>query len=181
MRPTESFIAQPIRSLQTMLRVIGEDMGYNENVIPDGIYGSSTMEAVSKFQRDHGLPVTGVTDQLTWERINAEYEPARIRSEAAEPLQLILNLGQELTRGQHHPYLYLVQGMLIAISEEYGSIPAPQVSGVLDIATAESLSAFQYLSGLPETGVLDKVTWKHLALQYPLAVNKGQTSRRIQR
>jgi hypothetical protein len=71
--------------------------------------------------------------------------------------------------------------MLIAISEEYGSIPAPQVSGILDIATEESLSAFQYLSGLPETGSLDKVTWKHLALQYPLAVNKGQTSRRIKR
>jgi hypothetical protein len=71
--------------------------------------------------------------------------------------------------------------MLMAISEEYGSIPAPQVSGILDIATEESLSAFQYLSGLPETGSLDKVTWKHLALQYPLAVNKGQTSRRIKR
>lgn len=181
MRPAESFIAQPIRSLQTMLRVIGEDMGYNENVIPDGIYGSSTMEAVSRFQRDHGLPVTGVTDQITWEQITAEYEPARIRVEAAEPLQLILNPGQVMGKGQSHPYLYLVQGMLIAISEEYGSIPTPQVSGVLDIATAEALSAFQYLSGLPETGNLDKITWKHLALQYPLAVNRGQTSRRIRR
>ena len=181
MRPAESFIAQPIRSLQTMLRVIGEDMGYNENVIPDGIYGSSTMEAVSRFQRDHGLPVTGVTDQITWEQIYTEFEPARIRVEAAEPLQLILNPGQVIGKGQSHPYLYLVQGMLIAISEEYGSIPTPQVSGVLDIATAEALSAFQYLSGLPETGNLDKITWKHLALQYPLAVNRGQTSRRIRR
>jgi hypothetical protein len=75
----------------------------------------------------------------------------------------------------------IVRARAALCSEEYGSIPAPQLSGILDIATEESLSAFQYLSGLPETGSLDKVTWKHLALQYPLAVNKGQTSRRIKR
>ena len=73
MRPMESFIAQPIRSLQTMLRVIREDAGYTDNVIPDGIYGSTTMEAVSQFQREHGLPVTGVTDQRTWEMITTVY------------------------------------------------------------------------------------------------------------
>ena len=181
MRPAESFIAQPVRSLQTMLRVIGEDLGYTENVIPDGIYGPSTMDAVSRFQREHALPVTGVADQLTWERIAAEYEPARIRVEAAEPLQLILNPGQVITRGQSHPYIYLIQGMLVAISDEFGSIPPPQLTGVLDLATEESIYAFQYLSGLPETGQLDKITWKHLALQYPLAVNRQQTLRRVRR
>ena len=181
MRPPESFIAQPIRSLQTMLRVIGEDLGYTDNVIPDGIYGPSTMDAVSRFQRDHALPVTGVTDQLTWERITAEYEPARIRVEAAEPLRLILNPGQVLTKDQSHPYLYLIQGMLMAISREFSSVPPPQMSGVLDLATTESLSAFQYLSGLPETGQLDKITWKHLALQYPLAVNRQHSEKRISR
>jgi hypothetical protein len=51
------------------------------------------------------------------------------------------------------------------------------MNGRLDEATAASLEAFQELSGLPQTGELDKVTWKHLALQYPLAANK--TSRQI--
>ena len=171
MRPDDSFVAQPVRSLQTMLRVIREDAGYTDNVIPDGIYGSSTMEAVSQFQREHGLPVTGVTDLQTWETILAQYEPALIRTEAAEPLQLILNPGQVLRRGEYHPYLFLIQAMLAALADVYGSVPPPQMTGILDLATAEAVSAFQYLSALPETGEVDKITWKHLALQYPLAAN----------
>ena len=181
MRPAEAFIAQPVRSLQTMLRVIREDAGYTDNVIPDGIYGSSTMEAVSQFQREHALPVTGVTDQATWERIVAEYGPALVRIDAAQPLQLILNPGQVIRRGQRHPYLYLVQSMLVTISDVYGSVPAPQITGILDLPTGEALSAFQYLSALPQTGELDKITWKHLALQYPLAVNHTHSKHPIRR
>ncbi|MBR4971685.1 MAG: peptidoglycan-binding protein [Oscillospiraceae bacterium] len=181
MRPAESFIAQPVRSLQTMLRVIREDAGYTDNVIPDGIYGSSTMEAVSQFQREHALPVTGVTDQVTWDRIVAEYGPALVRVDAAQPLQLILNPGQVIKRSERHPYLYLVQSMLLSISEVYGSVPAPPITGILDLPTAEALSAFQYLNALPQTGELDKITWKHLALQYPLAVNHRQSKHPIRR
>ncbi len=181
MRPAESFIAQPIRSLQTMLRVIGEDAGYTETVVPDGIYGNSTIESVSRFQREHGLPITGVTDQLTWETIVSEYHPALIRVQTAQPLQLILNANQVLRKNQAHPYLYLIQSMLVAISEIFGSVPKPQITGVLDLSTAESISAFQYLSNLPQTGEVDKVTWKHLALQYPLAVNTKHSQTRVKR
>lgn len=181
MRPAESFIAQPVRSLQTMLRVIREDAGYTDNVVPDGIYGSTTMEAVSQFQREHGLPVTGVTDQATWESIVSEYTPALVRIDAAEPLQLILNPGQVIRRGQRHPYLYLIQSMLVTLAEVYGSVPAPQITGILDLPTGESISAFQYLSALPQTGEVDKITWKHLARQYPLAVNHAHTENPIRR
>ena len=47
----------------------------------------------------------------------------------------------------------------------------PELSGTLDQATSLSVASFQELSGLPQTGELDKVTWKHLALHYPLATN----------
>ena len=69
MRPPESFIAQPIRSLQTMLRVISEIDKRIPTVVPDGIYGSTTQQAVTAFQRQHGLPATGVVNQDTWEHI----------------------------------------------------------------------------------------------------------------
>jgi len=171
MRPEESFISQPIRSLQTMLRVIAEDDPSHETLIPDGIYGPATMSAVSTFQRKHGLNVTGVTDQNTWERIVAEYEPALIRIDTAEPVEIILNPNQVIRRGERHPHLYLVQAMLIVLSETYKSIGTPSLSGLLDDATSDSIASFQALNRLPMTGNLDKQTWKHLALHYPLAVN----------
>lgn len=171
MRPNESFVSQPIRSLQTMLRVIAEDDPRHSSVIPDGIYGPQTMAAVMEFQKIHGLPVTGVADQATWESIVAEHEPARIRIDAAQPVEIILNPGQVIRRGERHPVVGVAQAMLLVLAEVYGSIGTPGSSGILDDPTADSLSSFQMLSSLPMTGNLDKRTWKHLALQYPLASN----------
>lgn len=169
MRPAESFLGQPIRSLQTMLRVIAEDRTGYERVIPDGIYGPETTKAVSVFQRNHGLPVTGVADQQTWETIAAHYEPARISRAAAEPLHILLDPGQVIRKGERHPNIWLVQAMLASLADTWESIDSPGLSGILDDATARSLESFQLLSGLPATGHLDKHTWRHLALHYPLA------------
>lgn len=172
MRPPESFINQPVRSLQTMLRVIAQEDARQPSLIPDGIYGNQTTAAVSAFQRNHGLPVTGVADQNTWETIAAVYEPAMIRTGPAQPLEIILDPGEVIRRGDRKANVYIVQAVLIVLSETYSSITPPSVNGILDEATAAALEAFQELSGLPETGELDKITWKQLALHYPLAANR---------
>ena len=79
MRPTDSFVGQPIRSLQTMLRVLAQDDGALPNLVPDGIYGQETVNAILAFQRKYGLPTTGITDQATWDAIVPAYEAAIIR------------------------------------------------------------------------------------------------------
>lgn len=169
MRPPESFISQPIRSLQTMLRILAQDSADYRPVIPDGIYGPETAAAVTTFQRKHGLSPTGVTDQDTWERIVAVYEPALIRSSHAHPLHITLNPGEVIRKQQQHPHLYLVQAILAVLADTYDSILKPPVTGILDDATADALASFQMLSGLAMTGEVDKETWKHLVLQYALA------------
>lgn len=171
MRPPESFIGQPIRSLQTMLRTIAESVPGHVRLVPDGIYGPETVRAVAVFQRRHGLPVTGVTDQDTWEAVVAEYEPALIEQDEAVGLDIILNPGQVIRHGERSPHLYLVQGMLTVLAEVYGSVGKPSMTGLLDDITADSLASFQQLSGLRMTGNLDKHTWKHLTKQYTLAAN----------
>ena len=169
MKPNTSFVGQPVRSLQTMLRVIAESDELQPSVIPDGIYGPQTVTAVSTFQRRNGLPVTGITDQDTWDRIVAVYEPALIAVGPVQPLEIILEPKQVIRQGEANPNIYLVQAMLIVLSEMYGSITAPAVTGILDIPTANALSEFQILTLLPVTGELDRETWKNLALQYPMA------------
>lgn len=171
MRPTESFIAQPIRSLQTMLRVIAENDDRQPRIIPDGFYGPQTMSAVSAFQRRSGLNVTGVTDQVTWESIVAAYELALVEVDEAQQVDIILNPGQVIRKGERSPYLYVAQAMLIVLSQAYGSVTEPSIGGILDIPTSDSLASFQQLSQLPMTGELDKHTWKHLALHFPMAAN----------
>ena len=169
MRPEESFVGQPIRSLQTMLRVIAEDDPMHISLVPDGIYGPETMASVSRFQSLHGLPVTGITDLVTWEQIVAVYEPALIRQGYAQELEIILQPGQIIYKGEKNPNAALAQSILIVLSDAYTSVPRPEANGILDEVTSDALAAFQALSGLPVTGHLDKGTWKHLSLQYPLA------------
>ncbi len=170
-RPDETLVGQPVRSLQTMLRTVAESDNRQPSVVPDGIYGPDTIAAVTAFQRRVGLPVTGITDQATWDTLIPIYEEARIDVLEAEPLQIILNPGSGIRRGQQDPNLYIVQAILTVLSQFYSSVTAPGMTGILDVPTADSLSSFQALSGLPMTGHLDKKTWKHLALHYPLAAN----------
>ena len=171
MRPGESFVRQPVRSLQTMLRVIAEDDKSLPTVVPDGIYGPSTMQAVSTFQRKYGLPVTGTTDQQTWENIVNIYEPAQIRIGKAEPIEIVLEPGQVFRKGDSSPYIYLLQAMLTQLSNDHPTIEQPGFSGVIDDTTSNSLQNFQRLAGLATSGELDKITWKHLVRQYSLNAN----------
>lgn len=171
MRPNESFVGQPIRSLQTMLRVLAEDDRTLPTVVPDGIYGQETITAISAFQRRAGLPVTGIANQETWEAIVAAYEPALVRVDKAVPIEIIMDQGKVYRRGDSSANLYLLQAMLTFLSRYHSNIGAPGQSGVLDSPTAEALAAFQLLAGLPPTGELDKITWKYLVNQFTLNAN----------
>ncbi len=168
MRPTESFVEQPVRSLQTMLRVLAEDDNRLPTVVPDGIYGPSTMHAVSAFQRQNGLPVTGITDQTTWDQIVSNYEPALIRIDKAQPIEVLIDPGQVFRRGDRSPYVYLLQSMLTQLSNDHPTINPPGHSGIMDDDTVDSLAEFQNLAGLERTGDFDKITWKNLVHQFTL-------------
>jgi peptidoglycan hydrolase-like protein with peptidoglycan-binding domain len=175
MRPAESFVEQPVRSLQYMLRVIAEDEQRLPTVIPDGIYGPETMQAVSAFQRSNGLAVTGVADQVLWDAVTEAYEDALIRIGPAQPIEIIMDPGQVYVLGDSSPYIYLLQSMLTQLSKEHSAIPAPNHNGILDNSTVEALIAFQILANLPPEGTLDKITWKHLVHQFTLNAHHNAT------
>ena len=168
MKPGESFVEQPVRSLQTMLRVLSEDDSSLPTVVPDGVYGPSTTNAVAAFQRREGLPSTGVANQMTWNAIVENYEPALIRVGKAQPIEVVLDPGQVFRSGDSSPYIYLLQSMLTQLAGDYPLINTPGHTGVMDTGTIRATESFQRIAGLPVTGELDKITWKHLVHQFAL-------------
>lgn len=172
MRPDESFVGQPVRSLQTMLRVIAEDDPQLLSVVPDGVYGQQTLSAVNQFQRKYGLPITGITDQNTWETVVSVYEKSLVNVGKAQPIEILIEPGQVFSKGDSSPYLYLLQSMLLVLTQNGLDAEPPGQTGILDDSTAEALTAFQLLAELPPTGQLDKLTWKHLVNHFTLEVNR---------
>ena len=176
MNQERSLYNQPIRSLQWMLRTIAQHDGDLDLLVPNGIYEPVTQAAVSKFQRSHGLPVTGVTDRDTWEAIVLAYDDALVMVSAGQALLLDIQQNFPPEPGQYSPYLHLAQGMMHFLAKEYNSVFKPEVTGYMDEITGHSLADFQQLAGLPMTGKLDKPTWRHLTLQYTTAAAKNRTA-----
>lgn len=58
-----------VRQIQEQLNTIGEVYTAIPSVIPDGIYGEATKEAVREFQSIFGLSESGVVDYRTWYKI----------------------------------------------------------------------------------------------------------------
>ena len=165
----QAFVNQPIRSLQTMLRTIAQLRPSQRNLIPDGLYGPQTAQAVRSFQKRAGLPQTGAVDLDTWEAIVAEYELLRVEVLPAQPIQINLNTGQVLRRGEQGHKLALAQIMLSVLAQLARGIPKPELTGILDFETEQAVLAFQLQAGLRPTGEIDKQTWKALALHFASA------------
>ena len=62
-------LAKPVSSLQYMLDQLSRTYHFLPQLAADGVYGERTLEAVMRFQKEAGLPVTGRVDQTTWNAI----------------------------------------------------------------------------------------------------------------
>lgn len=179
MRPDATFVEQPVRSLQTMLRVLAEDDNRYPTVVPDGIYGPTTMQAVATFQRNNAIPVTGITDETTWETIVVEYNDARVRIEKAEAIEILIDPGTVYRLGDTNPYIYLLQGILAQLALDNTAINTPPHNGILDEETVAALISFQKLAKLNQTGELDRNTWKYLVRHFTLSAHHNMRTERV--
>ena len=150
-----------IRELQAMLYGISFYNPAIPRVVPDGIYGKATADAVRAFQQFYGLRVTGEVNSATWEKI------AQISQELVEtrpePLEVFPKKNTVISLGDRSFTVYVIQTILHALSETYGDLPDCGITGVFDPDTRRALELFQKMSGLPVTGAVDCKTWNMLA------------------
>lgn len=69
---TELQKQQHIRELQGYLHGISH-IQQLPHIIPDGIYGEKTIEAIRQFQQQNHMPATGETDTATWNAVAQAY------------------------------------------------------------------------------------------------------------
>lgn len=173
MMTAEQYVGQPIRSLQTMLRTIAHADETLVCLVPDGIYGPNTVQAVREFQRQQELPVTGETDNATWNRIVAVYTRKSPAVLPAAPVRIRWTPNQVLPAGSRNSHLFLMQAMLQALGRFFVNAPTVRATGVHDAASVAAVRWLQKLSGLPQTGAIDQTTWAYLSGLYTLTTGTG--------
>ena len=161
------FAGVGVRDLQYFLSFISE---FDPAVPPakiDGIFGPETENSVISYQREYGLPETGVVDRATWESIYSNYIallgslPPGFFSPVAEPYP-----GYPIRQGSRGDYVTRIQNYLNLISETYPEIPRLNADGIFGPATRDAVIAYQRLFGIEPTGVVAATTYNSIAETY---------------
>ncbi|MBQ8915264.1 MAG: peptidoglycan-binding protein [Clostridia bacterium] len=156
-----------VSDLQYFLRFISNFDPRVESPAIDGIFGPATESAVISFQREYGLPQTGVVDVATWESLYSVYLgmleslPPGYFSQTTEPYP-----GFPVRLGSRGDEVLRIQRYLNLISESYPQIPSLSEDGVFGSATQAAVLAFQSLFGLEPNGTVALTTYNRIAEIY---------------
>ncbi len=171
------FLGQPIRSLQTFLREIGQKYEDMPTVIPDGIYGPQTEASVRWFQEFSNLPVTGITDKKTWDAVINEYFIIINQRTPPVCVNIIPTEFTLIEAGETKQELLPIQAMMKNLSNELESVLDLEITGVHDENSVNSVKSIQNILGKEETGNIEKDFWNDLVLLYEIHVSNPRFQR----
>lgn len=129
-------------------------------VLPGRDFTDEAGLAVRAFQQAYGLPVTGEIDTDTWDAIVSAYHTL---TDPQLPLVLFPAPGFLLMPGDTGELVHLTQVLLNLAARRFANLPQIPVSGSYDADTEQAVRRLQEVSGLPQTGRLDRDTWNRLA------------------
>lgn len=168
---------QPVRDLQYMLDILSQRYPGLPAVLPDGIFGEQTLEAVMLFQRDFHPPVTGRVDGGTWNAIAEKYREAQVQSGPPGLLSVLPHGEFSIEEGDTPEQTRLIQAMFSSLARVLSNFRDDPGDGSHTGATVENTKALQRVAGLPETGSIDRPTWAFLTRLYHLFVTRPSAGR----
>jgi peptidoglycan hydrolase-like protein with peptidoglycan-binding domain len=126
------------------------DAGYGFFGGASGIFGGMTEAAVRRYQQAFGLPVTGIVDSRTAERLGLLSYSGVARAP----------VWQRLRRGMSGTVVTSAQQIL----DRRGFNVAGGATGLFDVHLYNAVVAFQRKHGLPVTGMIDELTARKIGV-----------------
>lgn len=164
--PGELTLGETIRGvdiLQYFLTVIAAFNPQIPTVEITGVYDQATANAVSAFQTYYGLPVTGTVDSVTWNTLYDEFIAiTQVIPDTAGGFEIAPYGGTPLRQGSSGNQVYLMQEYLAAIADNYPEVSRPNITGIFDTETRNSVISFQRLLGIAQDGIVGPVTWDYI-------------------
>lgn len=162
----------PVQSLQHMLNHLARTLPTLPRLAETGIFDEATLEAVMIFQRDFGLPVTGIVDQLVWDTITAAYYENLFQYWTPPLLSVFPDGASSVRETERAPELLIAQAMITELMNTVSNFEAVSFDAVNSGGTLRNIKRLQVLSGLPDTGTLDRATWAILSALYRIYVTR---------
>ncbi|MBE6631481.1 MAG: spore cortex-lytic protein [Ruminococcaceae bacterium] len=166
-----------VSSLQYFLEFISEYDSAVPFVPITGVYDQATIDAVTAFQKEYGLPVTGIVDRDDGRLLYDSYIgilnslPDSQFVTFARPYP-----GYRLYRGIEDEYVKYLQQYLNRISEVYTDIPKLSEDGIFGQQTQDAVSIFQSIFNQYVNGIVGTVTWNAIADTYDDLVSGSQVN-----
>lgn len=153
-----------VLTLQRELNRISRNYPAIPKIYPaNGIFGESTAQAVSTFQRVFNLPISGIVDKATWYKIKYIYvavmKLSELESEGLTVEDISRPWGDDLRLGDYGQKIRSLQYYLNVIAYFNPEIPSVPATDVFDQATDEQVRAFERFYGLNPDGIVDFRTW----------------------
>ncbi len=163
---------ESIMEVQRNLRTLYRDGFLTKSIIPDGVYGDETKEAVKEFQKLIGLEETAIVDYETWTALSEMAALCAKKLEKSLPIYPFEKMlaEEKVLLGETSDLVLLIQIMLKELAA-YNFVEIP-LSGTFDESTESAIKALQQIYGLPTTGAVDKDTWNALATAYNKYVSR---------
>lgn len=163
-----------VQTLQLMLDYLARTVPGLIRVADTGYFDENTMEAVMLFQRDNGMPVTGVVDQETWDAIYNAYSTELFVRGAPPPLHVFPDRLRVVDPIETGAEVALAQAMLLMLKFAVDGIEDTDITGKNTDATTRNLRQIQYISGMEDAlGAFDRSTWALLSGLYRSAITRN--------
>ena len=120
----------------------------------DGDFGAATEKVIKQFQKEHGLDISGVVNEIVRGAIEAEVNKPKIADHKTVT-------GSYIRKGDVGAAVVVLQNAL----NKKGARPALDPDGVFGSTTFISLKAFQKKNKLSTDGVAGPETWKALGVK----------------
>ena len=163
-------VANPVSSLQFMLRQLSGTYAFLPELAVDGVFGERTLEAVMLFQREEGLPVTGTVDQATWKAIRNCWLEQQGRTGYARPARIFPSEGIQVLEGETKEYMIVPQTMFNILAKQFEGLSPCSADGCNGPASASDIRWLQKAAGLPCSGAMNTLTWDALSHLYEIFV-----------
>lgn len=163
----EGDTGRDVEILQRRLNRISVNFPRIPKIYPaDGLFDTSTTDAVKEFQQVFGLTEDGLVGKKTWYSIQSVYNAVKrlyeLNSEGLKLADLSTEYPSELSEGSSGDGVLVLQYYLNYIASYIPTVQTVSIDGSFGPMTKNAVLSFQRTYGLPETGIVNRLTWNKI-------------------